>query len=123
MRSLRTFTLRAGCLALGVAVCGCARTEPYQRVGLWHPVGANAANLEAMVANPQDLQKGRGARAAPGDLAGAAAIRLRTGTVRKLPASSISKVQTMDRGGGSDGGSDGPSGAAPVAAAAAGASQ
>ncbi|HYZ20870.1 MAG TPA: hypothetical protein VE690_01820, partial [Rhodopila sp.] len=65
----------------------------------------------------------RGTSAAPGDLAGAAAIRLRTGTLRKLPASSISKVQTMDRGGGSDGGSDGPSGAAPVAAAAAGGSQ
>jgi hypothetical protein len=123
MRSLSAFTIRAGCLALGVAVCGCARTEPYQRVGVWHPVGANAANLEAMVANPQDLRKGRGTGMAPGDLAGAAAIRLRTGTVRKLPASSISKVQTTAGGGGSDGGSNGPSGAAPVDAAATGGGQ
>jgi type IV pilus biogenesis protein CpaD/CtpE len=82
---------------------------------VWHPVGANAANLTAMVANPQDLQMGRGARSSPGDQAGVAAIRLRTGTVRKLPASSISKVQATDQSSGSDAQS-GPSAAAPVAA-------
>lgn len=116
MRSFRIPIRQASCLALGLALCGCAEIEPYQRAGVWHPVGANAANLEAMVANPQDLQMGRAAASAPGDLAGAAAIRLRTGTVRRLPASSISKVQVSDQSSG--GASDGPNAAAPVAASA-----
>ena len=39
---------------------GCARLDSYNRPYTWHPSGANAANLAAMVAHPADLQLGHG---------------------------------------------------------------
>lgn len=39
---------------------GCTRLDTYNRPYVWHPSGANAANLAAMVARPADLQLGRG---------------------------------------------------------------
>ena len=39
---------------------GCARLDTYNRPYTWHPSGANAANLAAMVAHPADLQLGHG---------------------------------------------------------------
>jgi hypothetical protein len=92
-----TFSLASG-LLLGVALAACSQIDPYTRQGVWHPVGANAANLTAMVADPNDLNVGRGSATAPGDLAGVAALRLRTGTTRRLPASAISKIQNADNG-------------------------
>lgn len=38
----------------------CSGPNSYDRVGVWEPTGANAANLAAMVANPQDLIRGHG---------------------------------------------------------------
>ena len=39
---------------------GCTRFDTYNRPYTWHPSGANAANLAAMVAHPADLQLGHG---------------------------------------------------------------
>ncbi|MEO9189389.1 MAG: hypothetical protein ABI224_05190 [Acetobacteraceae bacterium] len=85
-------------LALVLTLAACDRTEPYTRQGDWHPLGANAANLSAMVADPRDLYQGRGAVSSAGDLAAAAVARLRADAVKRLPASSISDVHATDTG-------------------------
>ena len=41
-------------------LAGCANRDPYQRLDVWRPTGANSANLAAMVANPHDLIRGHG---------------------------------------------------------------
>ncbi len=59
-------------LALLSGLAGCGNLDPYQKPYAWHPTGANQANIAAMVANPRDLQRGRGATltdAAPAVLA------------------------------------------------------
>ena len=38
---------------------GCGNLDPYLRDNVWKPTGANAGNLAAMVANPNDLIAGR----------------------------------------------------------------
>jgi hypothetical protein len=43
---------------LGLA--GCQSPDPYLRTDVWNPTGANAGNIAAMVANPQDLIRGHG---------------------------------------------------------------
>ncbi len=45
-------------LALGLGCAGCAATDPYQRAGMWQPMGAVQANLAVMVADPADLVAG-----------------------------------------------------------------
>ncbi len=102
-------------LALGLAVAGCGSTEPYVRAGEWHPLGANAANLRAMVADSRDLDLGRGANFSEGDIGAAAVVRLRADAVKRLPASSISTVRANDTGAPSGPGNEATP-AAPVAA-------
>jgi type IV pilus biogenesis protein CpaD/CtpE len=46
--------------ALALALSGCQPLDPYQRTDVWTPTGANAGNIAAMVANPQDLIRGHG---------------------------------------------------------------
>jgi hypothetical protein len=45
-------------LALGLGCAGCSAIDPYQRAGMWQPMGAVQANLAAMVADPADLAAG-----------------------------------------------------------------
>lgn len=47
-------------LVFGLALSGCAKNDPFERVGIWKPSGVNEANIAAMVANPADLARGRG---------------------------------------------------------------
>ena len=70
----------------------CAFEDPLTRPGLWHPVGANEANLRAMVADPDDLVTGMADRRADGQVAAAAVARYRAGKVKDLPDSTISKI-------------------------------
>ncbi len=110
-------------LALGCLLAGCAEIDPYQRPGVWHPLGANAANLRAMVSDPRDLEFGRASGPSPGDIGAAAVARLRADAVRRLPASAISHVRASETGP-AQGPGDAATPAAPVAApAAAAASQ
>ena len=67
---------------------GCAETEPYQKAGMWQPTGANALNLAAMVQNPADLIRGKGARGFDAREAGAPVQRLLAGNPTPLPSSS-----------------------------------
>lgn len=106
-------------LAFGCALASCAQTDPYTRPGQWHPLGANAANLRAMVADPRDLYQGRISADQPGDMAAAAVERLRADAVKRLPASAISGVLATDTGPSAGGPGNEATAAAPVTAPAA----
>lgn len=67
-------------LALG----GCVDTDPVNREGMWSPTGANARNIAAMAASPQDLIRGRGDNRGNGLLAADAVTRLNQGKTRPL---------------------------------------
>ncbi len=79
-------------LSLPLALAACAMEDPLTRPGLWQPIGANATNLAAMVADPQDLVTGVPDRTADGQLAAAAVARYRAGKLKDLPDVSISKI-------------------------------
>jgi type IV pilus biogenesis protein CpaD/CtpE len=88
-----------------IGLSGCDQTEPYRRDGMWQPTGANSLNLAAMVANPNDLIRGRGVRGTPGIEAGPAVTAYWQGKPAPLPSSS------------SQSGSTGPAAPAPSAGA------
>ena len=75
-------------LLLGSSGCSMV-TNPMLREGTWHPRGANAANLAAMVANPNDLVSGEAAEGAPGAVAVAPVEALKADKVKPLPENSI----------------------------------
>ena len=79
-------------LSLVLVLSACAAEDPLTRPGLWHPVGANDANLAAMVADPDDLVTGVADRRVDGQVAAAAVARYRAGKVKDLPDSNIAKV-------------------------------
>ncbi len=108
-------------LLVSCSVTGCDEVDPYARGGVWHPLGANAANLGAMVADQHDLEQGREAATSAGDMAAAAVARLRAGAVKRLPASAISQVRATDTGPPADPG-NAATPAAPVSSPPAGAS-
>ena len=81
------------CWAVLLPVAGCGSVvDIYERPGTWRPVGANDANLRAMIADPDDLVTGVADRQADGQVVAAAVARYRTGTVKDLPDTAISKV-------------------------------
>ena len=63
---------------------GCAGLEPYDRSDTWRARGVNDSNLAAMAVRPADLARGRGTGPADGQIAAAAAERLRYGRVKPL---------------------------------------
>ncbi len=80
-------------MVLWLAVLPCiAGCDVYDRPGTWVPVGANDANLRAMIADPDDLVTGVADRQADGQVVAAAVARYRTGKVKDLPDAGISKV-------------------------------
>jgi len=85
-------------LPLALALAACSQTDPYTREGVWHPNGANEANLRAMVAVPADLATATQAGPADGGMAAAALDRLRHDRVRPLPDSAVADV-TVSSGG------------------------
>jgi len=104
---MRATTMAATGLLLLLGLAACQQTDPYRREGVWHPNGANDANLRAMVAVPADLASATPPRPADGGLAVAAVARLRHDQVRPLPDSGLAQITV--------GGSS--SAAAPAAAA------
>ena len=104
-------------MALLLACAGCNAIDPLYRDGLWHPTGANAANLAAMVDVPSDLVRGGGRRDAGADLPVDAIDRYRHDRVRSLPTVATSAVAPTgggDNNGGGPGGG-GPGGGGPAA--------
>jgi len=85
--------LCSGLIALAAgALGGCAVIDPFERPGVWRPIGANDVNRELQVARPTDLVQGRGTTDADGQTAAAAVDRLRHDRVKELPQSSVSGV-------------------------------
>ena len=54
----RLFMLGA-MVALAAPLAGCGDRDPYRRTDVWRPTGANAANIAAQVADPNDMIRGR----------------------------------------------------------------
>lgn len=64
-------------LALALLLlAGCEDADPYRRNDVWYPAGANAGNIAAMVADPHDLIRGRGANWTDAREAGTAVDRV-----------------------------------------------
>lgn len=84
--------MRALLLLLPAALAGCGAIDPLARPGVWHPTGANDANLRAMAANPQDLAGGVGSPLADGTLAAAAVARYHADRVKPLPDSGLAAI-------------------------------
>ena len=87
-------------LLILLALGACTATDPLYTDAAWHPVGANDANLRAMIADPQDLLNGAPSAVADGGTAADAVARLRAGKVKDLPDSGLAKI-TLSGGGGS----------------------
>jgi type IV pilus biogenesis protein CpaD/CtpE len=93
-------------LPLAIVLSGCASTDPLLRPDLWHPNGANDANLAAEAVDPMDLVHGRdGGEGIDGQLAAAAIERLRAGKVKSLPDSGVTDIRMQSGGAASQGGS------------------
>ncbi len=54
-----TRTLWAAAVSGLLALAGCDQIDPLSRTYMWQPSDANARNLAAMAANPDDLVHGR----------------------------------------------------------------
>jgi hypothetical protein len=93
---IRPLAAGAGLLVLA----GCSVVDPFNRAGVWRPMGANEMNLELQVARSSDMVKGRGAEDADGLTAAAAVDRLYKDKVKALPQASF----TSKSGGGGGGG-------------------
>ncbi|WP_323990945.1 hypothetical protein [Nguyenibacter sp. L1] len=93
-------------------VGGCGTLDPYHKPYAWHPSGANAANLAAMVADPRDLREGHGGEAPDAQAPVMAVERIRLDKPKALPSTNgISGGVSGSSGSGSGGGSSGgPSG-------------
>ncbi len=96
-------------LLILIAACslsGCAGAvgDPFARAGTWTIEHNNDTNLQAMVANPADLQRGHGDGTAIGETAVTAIDRLRAGKVRALPASGVAEITTVNSGSSGSGG-------------------
>jgi type IV pilus biogenesis protein CpaD/CtpE len=83
-------------LLLG-SLAGCAATDTYSRPGTWHPDAANAANIAAMAANPEDLLHGRGSHGSDATLA--------VGAIERVW--NAAQPNPADPGGGTGGGTGG----------------
>jgi type IV pilus biogenesis protein CpaD/CtpE len=90
------------CLGLAVSLGGCNLIDPFEKPGVWQPMGANDMNFELQVARPGDLAQGRGTIDTDGDTAAQAVDRLRHDKVKPLVA-----VGTQSGSGGSSGGGSG----------------
>jgi hypothetical protein len=103
---LGTLALLAGC---GGEIGGLG--DPFHRPGTFTLDAENAENLRAMIANPSDLQEGRGATTSSGYDSANAVARLRADNVKVLPDSSLASVGGA-AGSGGQGSSGGGGGAA-----------
>ncbi|MGH7160802.1 MAG: hypothetical protein ACREFS_12075 [Acetobacteraceae bacterium] len=96
-------------LSFLLAAGGCSMgQDPMMRAGTWHPTGANAANLAAMVANPHDLIAGEQANGTIGPEATLPVELLKEDKVKPLPDNAIVQIGgTTTNNSGSSAGSSG----------------
>ena len=56
----RSVLLKLAAATALLTLAGCDQRDPYLRTDVWKPTGANAGNIAAMVADPNDLIRGHG---------------------------------------------------------------
>ena len=82
-------------LLICVLLPSCASQDPYVRDGVWRPIGSNEKNLQAMIADPDDLITGAADNHADGQVLAAAVARYRAGHIKGLPDGSASKISPI----------------------------
>ncbi|HET6606872.1 MAG TPA: hypothetical protein VFG62_09405 [Rhodopila sp.] len=106
--------LLAGLLVLSA----CGNRDPYLRDDVWKPTGANAGNLAAMVANPNDLIVGRHSALSDTRASTVAIQHIWDGQPQPLSystsAGGASASSGSGGGGGQSGGAGGSSGSSPL---------
>ena len=90
-----------------LTLAACAAIDPFERPGVWQPIGSNDLNRELQVARPTDLVLGRGTADSDGIQAAAAVDRLAHDKVKALPQSEIAPIGSSGGGGGGGGSSSG----------------
>ena len=85
-------------LAVGLALAGCSKYDPYERAGIWKPSGVNDANIAAMVADPADLTRGREKAGGTVRTATTAVERLWQGGPQQRPQAGQSSQQGQGAG-------------------------
>ncbi len=93
---------------LSLAGCDVATRDSWEDAGTWRPTGANQTNLQAMVANPDDLNIGRGERGGSAIIATTAVNRVLTDKIKPLPVAG-----TLTFGGGTSSSAGGGQAVAP----------
>ncbi len=90
---------RAICAICLLLASGCTATnDPLDKPYTWRALGDNAANLRVMIADPQDLMRGREDATGLGAEAGPAVQRVLDGKRRPLPELSASGISTSAPG-------------------------
>jgi type IV pilus biogenesis protein CpaD/CtpE len=90
-----------------ITIAGCEQRDPYLRTDVWRPTGANAGNIAAMVANPQDLIRGHGVSREDTKADALAVGQIWTNQPTPLLQSQSSSGSSGSSGGSSGGGSGG----------------
>lgn len=96
-QAMSSSVLRIGATVLLLGLAGCI-DDPFERPGTWQPSGVNERNLRAMIADPEDLERGSAALRERGAAGSNAATRLLTEQRRPLPATSSSQVGNQSAG-------------------------
>ena len=96
-------------LAALLTLTACQQLDPYTRTDMWQPTGANAGNIAAMVADPNDLIRGRGSDRANTKPAVLAIERVATDKPKALrDPGGLSSTDAKGSGGGANGGAGAP---------------
>jgi type IV pilus biogenesis protein CpaD/CtpE len=82
---IRQIPALCGAIVMLGLLGGCEDRDPYRRTDVWYPSGANAGNLAAMVANPNDLIRGHGAQSSDGKEAATAIDHIWADKPKQLP--------------------------------------
>ena len=74
-----------------LALAACTE-DPFERPGTWQPVGANDANLRAMVQDPATLRRGVGAGTDRGQQGSTPITTLEAGQRPAVPTTALTSV-------------------------------
>ena len=83
--AMSSSVLRIGATVLFLGLASCI-DDPFEREGTWQPAGVNDRKLRAIIADPEDLERGSAALRERGAAGSNAATRLLTEQRRPLPA-------------------------------------